>query len=72
MIEDIFCYQIEVKGKLAGEDLQTFSPKELVLEPSGEDNTRLILRTDQAGMIGLIRSLHGLGFVILLVNTRQS
>ena len=57
-------YQIELKGRVDEEWLQSFnSSLEISADASKqqEDATVLIVSTDQAGMIGLLRSLHGLG-----------
>jgi hypothetical protein len=36
-----------------------------------EQTTLLTVRTDQSGMIGLIRHLHGLGLMLLSVNCQE-
>jgi hypothetical protein len=67
---DDFCtYQIRVRGQVAEADVAPFSPPGLRLAQSGETSTVLIFRADQSGFIGVIRQLHGLGLVILSVET---
>ena len=66
-MEDICTYQILVRGQAAEVDLQPFCPPGLTLEQL-EPNTLLTVVTDQSGIIGLIRNLHGLGLMLLSVN----
>ena len=66
-MNDVCTYQIQLHGQAAQGDIESFSPPGLKLQTYGDSNTMLSVRTDQAGLIGLIRHLHGLGFVILSV-----
>jgi hypothetical protein len=61
-------YQIELQGRVNKEWLQNFNSSfEIIADDSRyqEDITVLIVYTDQSGIIGLLRSLHGLGMTIL-------
>ncbi len=61
-------YRIEVKGQVDVEWLQSFdSSAEISAEETGrmEDVTVLNVHTDQSGIVGLARRLHGLGMTIL-------
>ncbi len=69
MMDDIFMYRISVRGQVAEADIASFSPPGLRMEQSGEVCTVMIFRADQSAMIGVIRQLHGLGLVILSVET---
>jgi hypothetical protein len=63
-------YRIEVQGRVDVEWLQSFdSSVEIILDDAGqmEDITVLNVHTDQSGIIGLARRLHGLGITILLL-----
>ena len=66
-------YQIKVRGQVNEDDLNTASPLQIALvqaEAGGEDPHAATLFTicaDQSGLIGLIRHLHGRGFVLLSV-----
>ncbi len=62
---DIHWYRILVGGRLVMEDIEPFCPPDFRIEPSGGDSTALVVRSDQAGAIGLIRQLHGFGCVLL-------
>ena len=61
-------YRIEVRGRLDVEWLQSFDSSAEI--SSGEtrqkeDTTLLDVHSDQAGIVGLVRRLHGLGMTIL-------
>jgi len=61
-------YWIEVQGRIDTEWLQSFdSSAEIIADKPAqtEDTTVIHVHTDQAGIIGLLRSLHGLGMAIL-------
>jgi len=61
-------YRIEVRGRVDAEWLQSFegSPEIIVDETRQiEDITVLNVNTDQSGIVGLVRRLHGLGMTIL-------
>jgi hypothetical protein len=60
-------YQIEVRGPIDVEWLQGFDDgAEIVAGEHGQldEVTVLDVRTDQAGIVGLVRRLHGLGMTI--------
>ena len=60
-------YRIEIEGRVDAEWLQSFdSSVELSVEETGhvEDITVLHVHTDQSGIVGLLRRLHGLGITI--------
>jgi len=61
-------YRIEVQGRVDVEWLQSFggSAESIVDESTQmEENTVLYVNTDQSGIVGLVRRLHGLGLTIL-------
>jgi hypothetical protein len=64
-MEDVRIYQIQVRGQVTTSEIESFSPPGLTLEPGNEDCSILTVRTDQSGLVGLIRQLHGLGFELL-------
>jgi hypothetical protein len=60
-------YRIELRGRVDQEWLQSFdSSIEILIEYPGQPQefTVLHVHTDQSGMIGLLRRLHGLGMTI--------
>ena len=61
-------YRIQVRGRVDVEWLQSFdsSVKIVVNEASQMEGVSVIsVHTDQAGIVGLVRRLHGLGMSIL-------
>jgi hypothetical protein len=63
-------YQIELQGRVDVEWLQSFdSSVEIIFAKTAnlEDITVLKVCTDQAGIVGLVRRLHGLAITILQV-----
>ncbi len=60
-------YRIELRGHVDVEWLQSFdSSVEMVVDEAGQlpDITVLTIHTDQSGIVGLVRRLHGLGVTI--------
>jgi hypothetical protein len=65
-------YRIEVQGRVDEDWLKSFDGSaeiraEIHVAESGQPEavTVLHVRTDQAGIVGLVRRLHGLGLAIL-------
>ncbi len=68
-------YRIEVRGRVDVDWLQSFdsSAKVIADETSQlEDITVLDVNTDQSGIVGLVRRLHGLGMTIQRFQIIQS
>ena len=60
-------YRIEVQGRVDVEWLQSFdSSAKIIVDATSqvEDITVLDVHTDQSGIVGLVRRLHGLGMTI--------
>ena len=60
-------YRIEVRGRVDMEWLQSYdSSAEVIIDESKmtENITVLQIHTDQSGIVGLVRRLHGLGMTI--------
>lgn len=60
-------YRILLGGVVAESDLNAASPLQVTVLQTSTAATRLSVCTDQSGLIGLLRYLHGLGFVLLEV-----
>jgi len=61
-------YRIELRGRVDVEWLQNFdSSAQISVDETRqmEDSTVLNVHTDQSGIVGLVRRLHGLGMTIL-------
>jgi hypothetical protein len=71
-LHDIFrTYQIEVQGEVNEETFNATSPLQVMVLEMDTEVTRLAVRTDQSGLIGLLRHLHGQGFVLKSVYRKQ-
>lgn len=71
-MHDIFCaYQIEVRGEVYEETFNATSPLHMMVVQMDTETTRLAVHTDQSGLIGLLRYLHGQGFVLKSVCREQ-
>ncbi len=66
-MDDIRTYRIKVRGQVDTNDLNAASPLQMMTERAGTDATQLIICTDQSGLIGLLRHLHGRGLVLLSI-----
>lgn len=68
-MEDICLYEIQIHGLVDEDDLNLSSPIGLKLERKTGNSTYFSIRADQAGMVGLIRHIHGLGFLLLSISS---
>jgi hypothetical protein len=64
---DICTYQIKVQDQVDENDLNANSPIQMTVVGVGMATTLLTICADQSGLIGLLRHLHGRGFVLLAV-----
>ncbi|MCL5997540.1 MAG: hypothetical protein M1546_16010 [Chloroflexi bacterium] len=67
-MDDICTYQIEVNGRVDEQDLNAMSPLQITVARVKPTSTLFTVSTDQSGLIGLMRHLHGLGLVFLSVS----
>jgi hypothetical protein len=58
-------YEIRLKGRLDQDFLQSYCPAGTTLTCEEGRTCLSNIRTDQSGIIGLLRNLHNLGFIIL-------
>jgi hypothetical protein len=65
MIQTMSTYDIQVRGAVAEGPLNLKSPLQIMVVRTDPDATVFTVFTDQSGLIGLIRYLHGQGFVLL-------
>ena len=66
-MEDTRTYQIEVQDHLDENDFNTMIPLQSQVIQTDKVSTRLTFRTDQSGLMGLLRQLHARGFVLLSI-----
>jgi len=71
-MNDVFTYQLRLRGRLTADDLNAMSPLTVAVEKNEAADSLLSVCTDQAGLIGLMRHLHGLGCVFLSVTTAEA
>lgn len=64
---DVRTYKIQIHGQVEEGDIHPTSPLRFKIEQSEETNTSITLQTDQSGIIGLIRHLHGLGLQLISI-----
>ena len=64
-------YHIQIRGLVDEAEVNAMSPLQLMRDWAETAVTQFSVRTDQSGLIGLMRHLHGLGFVFLSVNIAQ-
>jgi hypothetical protein len=66
-MQDTCTYQIEVRGRVDEGDLNARSPLQMTVVRADRAGTLFTICADQSGLIGLMRHLHGRGFVLLSV-----
>ena len=66
-MDDSCTYHIEVQGQVDENDLNAMIPLRMTVVRMEEAATLFTTRADQSALIGLIRYLHGRGFVLLSV-----
>ena len=68
-IHNVRNYKIQIHGQVKEEDINRTSPLQFKIEQMVDDNTFIAVRTDQSGLVGLIRHLHGLGLVLVSMSS---
>lgn len=64
-MNDLCTYQIELRGQLNEQELNAMTPFQMTIVCANNLSTLSTVYTDQSGLIGLIRHLHGKGYVLL-------
>lgn len=67
-MDDQHIYLIQLRGPVDVDELNTLTPQQVTVVQAGAATTAVTVSTDQSGLIGLMRHLHGLGFRFLSVN----
>lgn len=68
-MENIRTYQIHINGQIIDCEIARFGPPGWTIETDERGFSILTVQTDQSGLIGLIRQLHGLGFELLSIES---
>jgi len=69
-MNDLCTYTLQLLGQVSESEINALGPLQMTIEKAGPKATWFTIRTDQSGLVGLMRHLHGLGFVFLSI-TRQ-
>ncbi|MCS6887932.1 hypothetical protein [Chloroflexus sp.] len=64
-ISDRQLYCLTLRGRIDEEFVMTCCPPGTLLSYTNDTSRLAPIRTDQAGLLGLLRHLHNLGYVIL-------
>lgn len=64
-MQETYTYKVEVQGQIDEHVFNATSPLQVQVKKTGDTATWLTVRTDQSGLVGLIRHLHHQGFVLL-------
>lgn len=70
-MHDIRTYHIEIRGQVDEDTFSATSPFEMTVVWTGPAATLFTVRTDQSGLIGLLRHLHRQGFVLYSVHRER-
>lgn len=70
-LDDTCTYQVEVYGQVSEDELNRLSPRHITVVQTDTTSTLFTITTDQSGFIGLVRHLHGRGFVFLSMKRDQ-
>lgn len=65
-------YQIRIRGIVDVAELNIKSPQSMSVTRISQDATELFVCTDQSGLMGLLRHLHGLGFEFLSLSREDA
>ncbi len=66
-MNDICTYHIQLHGHVEEDEINALTPLQMTLERADAAATLYSVSTDQSGLIGLLRHLHGLGLILLSV-----
>ena len=66
-MQNICTYHIEVQGQVSENNLNATSPLQMTVVQENTATTLFTICADQSGLVGLMRHLHGHGFVLLSV-----
>ena len=70
-LQNTYIYRIEVEGRINEETFNTASPIQIKVENPQHSSTLVTVYTDQSGIIGLLRHLHRLGFVVIALKRKK-
>jgi hypothetical protein len=70
-MNDRCVYTIKLLGEVTVDELNAMSPIEMTVVNAEPTSTLVSVSTDQSGLVGLLSTLHGRGFVLLAVTRAE-
>ncbi len=70
-MNDICTYLIQLRGQVDENDLNAMGPIQMTVVRVDTASMLFTVCTDQSGLIGLLRHLHGRGLVLLSVHCER-
>jgi hypothetical protein len=70
-MNDMGTYLVQLRGQVGEGEVNALSPLQVTVARVDAAATLLTVCTDQSGLIGLLRHLHGLGFVFVSINCER-
>ena len=67
-MSNLHTYRIRIRGQVAQTEVYANSPIGMAARSVDKTVTEVSVETDQSGLIGLVRHLHGRGFAILSIS----
>lgn len=58
-------YRVQLRGEVDEAEINTMSPLHMTRQRMDTAGSLFFVHTDQSGLIGLLRHLHDLGFILL-------
>ncbi len=71
-MNDLCTYLIELRGQVEAGEVNALSPLSITVVRIGRAVTVVAACSDQAGLIGLLRHLHGLGYILVSLNRLEN
>jgi hypothetical protein len=68
---DVCIYRIEVSDLVDEYAFNAMSPQQIKVVQAEKEITLFTIHTDQSGLIGLLRQLHGQGVTLLSITRNQ-
>jgi hypothetical protein len=70
-MHELYTYHIEIRDQVDENAFNAASPFQMTVLRTGPAATLFAVRTDQSGLIGLLRHLHRQGFVLYSVQRER-
>ena len=70
-MKDYCTYLVQLRGQVTENEINRMSPLTMVVVQTDTTATLVSISADQSGLIGLLRHLHGRGFMLLSVTCEQ-